>query len=352
MANNSLTFTDKLPELSSLGEEVLVIYDQNLIKKIKGFSGWLKSADASYSVKAGESLKDVQKFPQHILRLTKTLEGLSSRRLTVVVVGGGSVGDFGGFVASIMKRGLRLIHIPSTWLAAIDSSHGGKTGLNVGGAKNQIGTFYPADRVILVRDLLLGQPESRAFEGFAELLKIALLTGGSLWRSVAAEHQVNGPVLWRHLKSAIEGKLKFVSRDPEEKSGLRHVLNLGHTVGHVFESAFQLPHGIAINYGLRFALNWSAHSGVMARRDYSRLMLEPVMAYLLSAHRDELLTMSRSDEARFRKLLLSDKKKTKAATVRFVFLKKPGAFSIQEVTVDQIISEMKRQAQDEDESYD
>lgn len=351
MANNSLTFTDALPEISSLGEEVLVIYDQILIKKIKGFSGWVKKANANYPVKAGESLKDVQKFPQHILKLTKTLEGLSSRKLTVVVIGGGSVGDFGGFVASIMKRGLRLIHIPSTWLAAIDSSHGGKTGLNVGGAKNQVGTFYPAERVFLVRDLLLGQPESRAFEGFAELIKMALLTGGPLWRSVAAENKVNGQMLWRHLKSAIEGKLKFVSRDPEEKSGLRHVLNLGHTVGHVFESAFQLPHGIAINYGLRFALNWSAHSGVMSRKDYSRIMIEPVMAYLLSARRDDLLTMNGAQEARFRKLLLSDKKKTKASSVRFVFLKKQGTFSIQEVTVDQIITEMKRQAQDEDESY-
>lgn len=343
MKQSQLVFTEIMPPMSSLGEEVLVIYDQILLKKAKGFRPWVQKANASYAVKAGEVLKDIRHFPQHILKLTTMMEKLSSRKLTIVVVGGGSVGDFGGFVASVVKRGLRLVHIPSTWLAAIDSAHGGKTGLNVAGTKNQIGTFYPADQVFLVGSLLKAQPETRAFEGFGELLKMALLTGGPLWRALAQEQDVTGKILWRHLKAAIEGKLKFVSRDPEEKSGLRHVLNLGHTVGHIFESGYQLPHGIAINYGLSFALNWSLQSGVMTRTEHSRLMTEPIMHYLLSFARDRFVKMDLKTEKQFRKLLLSDKKKTAASTVRFVFLKKPGVFSIQEVTVDQIIAEIKRQ---------
>ncbi|MNJ92849.1 3-dehydroquinate synthase [compost metagenome] len=340
---SSLVFIDSLPTFSQLGEEVLVIYDQILVKKIPGFKAWLKKAQATYAVKAGEDLKAIEKFSSHISHLTKISEGLSSRRLTIVVVGGGSVGDFGGFVASVFKRGVRLVHIPSTWLAAIDSAHGGKTGLNVAGVKNQIGTFYPADKIFLVGRILKSQPEGRAFEGFGELLKIALIKGGSLWSSLAKENSVNGQVLWKYLPQAIKGKLSIVAQDPEEKSGLRHVLNLGHTMGHVFESHYDLPHGVAINYGVRFALEWSVKLGLMKERDFEMMMSQPVMAYLLSAQRDDLLSGKEKTLKAFKKILLSDKKKTKSQSLRFVFLKKPGQFVIKEVNVEDILIEVCRQ---------
>src|SRR5438445_1275287 len=169
MKSSSVLFSPHFPAPKKLGEELLLIYDDVLPKKSAEFKKWMKQIPLRYAVQAGEGLKSIDLFPEHISKITALCEKASVRKLTIVVVGGGSVGDFGGFVASILKRGVRLVHLPSTWLAAIDSAHGGKTALNVGGAKNQIGTFYPATEVVLVKSLLLSQPPARTFEGFAEL---------------------------------------------------------------------------------------------------------------------------------------------------------------------------------------
>ena len=126
MKKNTLLFTTELPRLKDLGEEFLLIYDDILPRKVPAFKKWAQQFSLQYPVKAGEALKSVEQFPAHIAKIIRLCENTSSRRLTVVVVGGGSVGDFGGFVASILKRGVKLVQIPSTWLAAIDSAHGGK----------------------------------------------------------------------------------------------------------------------------------------------------------------------------------------------------------------------------------
>ncbi|MNS95867.1 3-dehydroquinate synthase [compost metagenome] len=259
------------------------------------------------------------------------------------MVGGGSVGDFGGFVASIFKRGVRLVHIPSTWLAAIDSAHGGKTGLNVGGMKNQIGTFYPAAETWIVKSLLITQPEARAFEAYSELLKIALIGGGSFWNKLSREKHVDGELIWAFLPQAIAGKLAIVKKDPEEKSGLRHVLNLGHTVGHILESQFELPHGVAINYGLSFALQWSEARGLMNGKTSQTLWAKPIMGFAMSAARDGLFKNNASLMNQYKKFLLGDKKKTTGSKMRFVFLRQPGKFVIQEVSADEILKEISRQ---------
>ncbi|WP_413585480.1 hypothetical protein [Bdellovibrio sp. HCB274] len=346
-ALSTLVFTNELPPAKKLGEELLLIYDQILAQKSPVFKKWSQSIALKYAVKAGEHLKDIEKFPGHIKAITKLTEQTSVKKLTVVVVGGGSVGDFGGFVASVLKRGVRLIHIPSTWLAAIDSAHGGKTALNVGGAKNQIGTFHPADQILMVRSVLMAQPEARAFEGFGELVKIALIQGGKLWADLAKEKQVNSKVLWKHLQAAVQAKYKVVAKDPHEKKGIRHVLNLGHTVGHVLESYYELPHGIAINYGLDFALRFSVQMKIMKPAELNRIYNEPVMGFLLSPLRDDLISVKSSDLNEYRRLLLNDKKKTKAATLRFVFVAKPGKTVIKEVSVDDLLIELCRQREEE-----
>src|SRR6185295_5151716 len=114
------------------------------------FRNWLKKFPCRYGVKSGESLKDLEKFPGHCKAILQMTEKIETRPLQLIAVGGGSVGDFAGFVASTLKRGVPLIHVPSTWLAAIDSTHGGKTALNVAGIKNQIGTFKQAEKIIVV----------------------------------------------------------------------------------------------------------------------------------------------------------------------------------------------------------
>lgn len=346
MKRTQLLFCQDFPPLGDLGEELILIYDKVLAQKSAAFKKWRSQFSRSYAVTAGESLKAVEKFPAHIQKIISLCEGTSARRLTLVVAGGGSVGDFGGFVASVLKRGVRLVHIPSTWLSALDSAHGGKTALNVGAAKNQIGTFYPADRTYLIQSLLLAQPSARAFEGFGELIKIALLQGGLLWKDLSAEKRIDSDVLWRYLPRAIEAKLRIVAKDPEEKSGLRHVLNLGHTVGHVLESYHQLPHGIAIHYGLDFALRWSVRKKIMGAKEFTALEKAPVYGHVLSAVRDDMFSGKSAVLRDFRRLLLNDKKKTSSTLLRFVFLKAPGKPIVEEVSVDEIIMEIRRQQEE------
>lgn len=347
MKSSQVLFTTKLPKVSSLGEETLLIYDKILAKKSKSFRQWMKSFDLSYGVTAGEDLKAVENFPRHIQDLVKICANTSNRRLTLVVAGGGSVGDFGGFVASILKRGVGLVHVPSTWLAAIDSAHGGKTALNVAGAKNQIGTFYPAKQTVLVKELLLAQPEERSFEAFSELIKIALLEGGSFWKKLRSEKSVTSEMVWRYLPKAIDGKMRIVNKDPQEKSGHRHLLNFGHTVGHILEAYYELPHGIAINYGLDFALKWSVSKGLMTAKAESEIRSAPIAAYLLSAERDGLLSTRESVLKKWSQLLLQDKKKNSSRHLRFIFLKKSGHPDIREVSVDEILMELCRQKEEE-----
>lgn len=347
MKKSPLEFITHFPKPSQLGQEILLIYDESLARHSKDFKKWLKLFPHRYAVTAGEPLKSIDEFPRHMHKIVELCRKCSSRNLTVVVVGGGSVGDFAGFVASVLKRGVRLVQIPSTWLAAIDSAHGGKTALNVGTAKNQIGTFYPAEKIFLVKSLLLAQPSVRSFEGFGELLKIALLAGGSFWKSLSKEKNVSPELLWKYLRPAVQAKYNIVDKDPLEKTGHRHLLNLGHTVGHALEVYHQLPHGIAINYGLDFALRFGVQRKIMSRKEYDSLMDSPIMAYLLSSSRDQILFSNAQFLKTMQNLLLSDKKKTTAKKLRFVFVKKPGQGVITEVSVDELLIEICRQKEEE-----
>ena len=322
-----LKFITSLPQLPR--KQSLIIYDQRLRPYLKT---WLLSYPNTYAVRAGEGLKDVNSFPEHLRKILALTKGVGPTKLTVVALGGGSVGDFAGFVASVLKRGVPLVHIPSTWLAAIDSSHGGKTALNVNGIKNQIGTFYPAEKIYLVKSLLLAQPQARSQEAIGEALKMALLAGGPLWRALRNTQKPSSKMLWSLLPKLIREKYKIVKRDPFEKKGYRHLLNLGHTVGHVFEAELGLPHGIAVLHGLRFAIDWSFHYGLMSKDVHRKLIgVLPEIGQSLQSLRSA------------KSYLAQDKKMLADAKLRFVFLRTPGRPQIRTVTVKEVLSEMSRQ---------
>lgn len=309
----------------------LLIFDQKLKKK---YSKWLNQFQFKYAVKAGEELKSIDQFPLHINKLARLSHEIPNRQMTIVVFGGGSVGDFGGFVASIFKRGVRLIHIPSTWLAAIDSSHGGKTALNVGGIKNQIGTFYPAEKIFLCQEILFDLPMDRVYEAYGELLKISLIEGGHFWNKIKKTQQLSHQLLWDHLPHAIQAKMNIVKDDPFEKLGLRQLLNFGHTMGHVFESYYQIPHGIAVNYGLCFAIRWSLHRGYLSA---------PIsIPYILDPRLDGLMSMTKTQ---LRQILSKDKKQDQKKKINFIFFKEAGTVFVESATVDEIIREYFRQGQ-------
>lgn len=245
----------------------LVIFDRRLETVSPAFRRWVRQFPYRYAVSSGEKLKQLRQFPVHFENIAEIAAPLTPRSMTVVAVGGGSVGDFAGFFASVYKRGVSLVHIPSTWLAAIDSSHGGKTALNNGRTKNQLGTFYPASQVLLERELLESQPSQRIQDGMGELGKIAIIDGGTWVRQLEASRLRGADLLWKFLKPAIQAKMKIVSRDPREQTGTRQILNLGHTVGHVFEAHYGWSHGHAVAQGLFFALDFALQRGDLSPRE-------------------------------------------------------------------------------------
>lgn len=339
-AQTNLIFFKNFSEAERIVDpgQSLVIYDQRLMRVSREFQSWLGQFPFRYGVRSGEALKDLDAFAGHAKKISKIASALPSRRMSVIAAGGGSVGDFAGFFASIYKRGVPLLHIPSTWLAAVDSSHGGKTALNANGVKNQFGTFYPAERVVLVRSLLESQPVERAQEALAELAKIALIDGGAWTRELERTRLRNERLIWKFLPSAIESKLKIVRRDPREETGIRQLLNLGHTVGHVLESAHGWAHGRAIAQGLFFTLEFSLNRNLIPSGEVERA--RALLEGPCGLKKESPKPLSARE---FRSLLVQDKKREARDEVTFIFLKRFGKAERARVAIEEIVREAQRQ---------
>ena len=196
----------------------------------------------------------------------KTLESLAhvweelgagggTRHSLLINIGGGMVTDLGGFAASTFKRGINYINIPTTLLSMVDASVGGKTGINFRGLKNEIGVFNNASTVILDTQFLKTLDAENICSGYAEMLKHGLISNETMWAELM-NFDLEAPdlkLLSRMVGDSVAVKERIVTEDPTEK-GIRKALNLGHTVGHAFESlALQrtpVLHGYAVAWGL------------------------------------------------------------------------------------------------------
>lgn len=187
----------------------------------------------------------------------------ATRHSLLVNIGGGMVTDLGGFAASTFKRGISYINIPTTLLAMVDASVGGKTGINFNGLKNEIGVFNNARCVILDTDFLRTMDTENLLSGYAEMLKHGLINNEKMWAELLSfdiEHP-DLARLRRMVAESVEVKERIVLEDPTEKA-MRKALNLGHTAGHAFESLAlgrrPVLHGYAVAYGLVCELFLSA----------------------------------------------------------------------------------------------
>ena len=182
-------------------------------------------------------------------------EGGATRHSLLINIGGGMVTDLGGFAASTFKRGINYINIPTTLLSMVDASVGGKTGINFRGLKNEIGVFSNASTVILDTTFLKTLDAENICSGYAEMLKHGLISNEPMWAELMnfdLAHP-NLQQLRTMVADSVAVKQRIVTEDPLEQ-GIRKALNLGHTVGHAFES-FALKHspilhGYAVAYGL------------------------------------------------------------------------------------------------------
>lgn len=184
------------------------------------------------------------------------VDGGATRKSLMVNLGGGMVTDIGGFAASTFKRGIRFVNMPTTLLAAVDASVGGKTGINFHGLKNEIGVFSQADAVIISTTYFDTLPVEELLSGYGEMLKHGLLESLDSFNKLMA-YDVTArdmKALLPILEENVDVKRRVVEEDPTER-GLRKALNLGHTPAHAFESWAMhrqkpIPHGYAVAFGL------------------------------------------------------------------------------------------------------
>jgi 3-dehydroquinate synthase len=202
----------------------------------------------------------------------------ADRKSLIVAVGGGVVGDVAGFVAASYLRGVALVHVPTTLVAQVDSSIGGKTGVNLQEGKNLVGAFYPPRLVLIDTDLLRTLPERQFRSGVAEVIKYGVIADAELF----AYLEQNMEKLLRQDRDALEYliprcveiKADVVSRD-ERESGLREILNFGHTFGHALESVTKYRrylHGEAVGWGMIAAVLLGRKMGITGAEEMSRVV--------------------------------------------------------------------------------
>jgi 3-dehydroquinate synthase len=207
------------------------------------------------TVPAGEKSKTLGQAGEICERM---LAAQLDRHSFVVGLGGGMIGDLSGFAAAIFERGVPHVQIPTTLLAMADSSIGGKTGVNIAAGKNLIGAFHHPALVIDDVDLLKTLPRREFNQGFAEIIKHAIIADAEMFTALQSiDLNDLGPLIRRN----IEIKSSIVAKDERDRSGERALLNFGHTVGHAIESASnyqQFLHGEAISFGMIVACSISA----------------------------------------------------------------------------------------------
>lgn len=241
---------DKLKQIFDKASKVFILTDENVAQFwLPEIEYWLNCKNAvEIVIKAGERHKNLQT----VQRIWKTLMKHHADRNTLLInLGGGVITDLGGFTASTYKRGIKFINVPTTLLSMVDAAIGGKTGIDFGGGKNQIGTFAEAEEVIIDPVFLETLPQREICSGLAEMLKYGFVADPNLLN-------VNLENCQQYITRCGEIKREIVMQDPTEK-GLRKVLNFGHTLGHAIESHclttdYPLLHGESVALGMLGAL--------------------------------------------------------------------------------------------------
>ncbi len=230
----------------------------------------------NFIVPDGEKHKNIKMTMKiYDFLLKKTIE----RREPIIALGGGVIGDLAGFVASTYKRGTPFVQIPTTLLAQVDSSIGGKTGVNHHLGKNMIGTFYQPDLVLSDVGMLLTLSEREFKNGLAEVIKYGIIKDQQLFSLL---HKKKNKVLDRNTKilheivsRCVRIKKEIVEEDEQEQKGIREILNFGHTIGHAIETLTNYSlysHGEAISIGMVGEARIAVRSGLLEKEDLERII--------------------------------------------------------------------------------
>lgn len=297
-----------LPQTNSLfivtDSNVCRFYGEKLQRRLSKGS----TATGLVAFPAGEARKNIQTASSIASKLSRLG---ADRESLILALGGGVVGDLAGFVASIYKRGVNYVQLPTTLLAQVDSSIGGKTGLDAPWGKNQLGTLHQPKAVLADPVVLKTLPRRQILNGFAEIVKCAIVADRNLFDRVDTLKKFDSDIPRDVIVDACRVKARVVSED-ERETNFRSILNFGHTVGHAFEtlSSYKLGHGESVVLGM-IAEGWlSYHAGILGARDYeaqSRLLRRLAAAFNVRP--------PRVSKSALIKLALADKKSS-AASIR------------------------------------
>lgn len=248
--------TDLKQVLSALPhDKVFILTDDNTEKLCFHYIESLdeiKSA-GKITIKAGDNNKNIESLASIWKFLS---ENGATRNSILINLGGGMITDIGGFAAASFKRGIKCINIPTTLLGAVDAAVGGKTGINFIGLKNEIGAFAPAETVLIDSAFFKSLDKANFLSGYAEMVKHGLISNNNTWSRLLQfeTSNIDYDLLRELVVESVLVKENIVEQDPFEK-GLRKALNLGHTVGHAFESLSYtmgkpMQHGYAVAWGI------------------------------------------------------------------------------------------------------
>ncbi len=261
---------------------ILILVDANAQQK-PFFTTVINSLNAAgftpriYPVPSGENSKSFSMYTQIMEQiLTQGIE----RKTALIAMGGGVVGDLGGFIASSLLRGIPFIQIPTTLLSQVDSSVGGKTGINAQAGKNLVGAFYQPSVVIIDIDTLHTLPARHMASGYAEIVKYGCIMNAPFftWLSTNGDQVVNrsNPSALIHaIRTSCQCKADIIAKD-EQEHNVRALLNLGHTFAHALENATKyspvLLHGEAVSVGMVLAYKTAIHMGLSTDADLQQVI--------------------------------------------------------------------------------
>ena len=270
---------------------------------------------------------------------TRLQQGGATRHSLLVNLGGGMVTDLGGFAASTFKRGFTYVNVPTTLLSMVDAAVGGKTGINFGGLKNEVGVFAPARSVVLDTAFLRTLDKANVASGYAEMLKHGLISDEKHWAELLNFDisDVDYGALSRLVAKSVDVKERIVQEDPKEE-GIRKALNLGHTVGHAFESLAlaegrTVLHGYAVAWGLVCELYLS-----VCHLNFPRTKFYQTLQFIRENY--GIFTFDCKQYERLFELMTHDKKNMTSGEVNFTLLADIGDIRINQTAEKEEIFEM------------
>lgn len=298
-------------------QSIFILIDENVDKFHQAKFNELHFSFIKIINPSGEKAKSFQNL-QKIL--SKLIENKATRKSLLINVGGGVTGDVGAFAGAIFMRGIDVVQVPTTLLSMVDSSVGGKTGINFKGVKNIIGAFYQPNKVIIDLSFLQTLGKSEIYSGFGEIYKSSLLSSKEFNNFVLENYQkiinLEYDYLLKAIINSVNLKKEIVEQDEFEISGERKLLNLGHTFGHALESVekFQIPHGVCVIIGILFILYIAKQENKVSDNLYEQQtsLIKKILMELNIKH---------LNNKNYLNYMLKDKKNTKNNNIKFVLFK-------------------------------